>query len=342
MALKTLGWMGACATDGSTLNGLWRPAIRSGWAAAQVRPDGSLVKAIYGELPLPRHSNLAAELWGFLQLLRHALAPEVVGVDNSQLFQGLLRGPVYCQASGRPFANIWRQIWHKLQDLGLDVGSHEGAGLRVVKVKSHTKQAARAKLSQPELLMVKANAHADHWAKRGAKRRGDLDWQGAHYLAEAKQVKRVAQYLASFRVALGGMRTTSLPPPRPVSARRRLALARASRAGRQAKDTLIQRLWGREVCARSSALPSGRLVLPPSATLGHAMASLAHFVFCTRCGAFASKRGKHLREDCPEAPRNIKARISLARLLAGQHPETKAPLGEVQLLASQSEATGGV
>eukprot|EP00974_Lingulodinium_polyedra_P006013 568656-Lingulodinium_polyedra.AAC.1 len=61
---------------------------------------------------------LRGELWAVLQALRRACLPITVHTDNGTVVRGFARGERWCTASGRPHADVWRQIWFVVRDLG--------------------------------------------------------------------------------------------------------------------------------------------------------------------------------------------------------------------------------
>ena len=55
-----------------------------------------------------------------LQLLRHSLPPLTIVTDYEQVVEGFQRGQAWCEASKQKNADVWRLIWHKVHDIGLD------------------------------------------------------------------------------------------------------------------------------------------------------------------------------------------------------------------------------
>ena len=96
---------GRVATDGSAVNGNYGETSKGGWAVSMGNDN-----AIYGPLPFPEQTVLAGELWAIYALLRHALWLTEVIIDNATVVKGLLRGEVWCCASARPWAHLWRRI----------------------------------------------------------------------------------------------------------------------------------------------------------------------------------------------------------------------------------------
>jgi hypothetical protein len=85
-------FQGYGATDGAALRNHLEPIRLCGWAAVLCSATGAMLAVTYGTLPFPVPTILLAELWGFFQYMRQSVAGAVIGVDNKQLFDGLLRG----------------------------------------------------------------------------------------------------------------------------------------------------------------------------------------------------------------------------------------------------------
>ena len=113
---------GTAFTDGS-LRHKHRTAGQAGWAALEWGAGRSGARVVYyGALPvsLPVHRRiLRAELWALLQVLVSCLPPIAVFVDNSTVVRGICEGKVCFCCSSRPHADIWRRIWHYIDDIGL-------------------------------------------------------------------------------------------------------------------------------------------------------------------------------------------------------------------------------
>ena len=75
---------GRAYTDGAC-RGFWRRTRRAGWGACVVDDMGYVEWGIYGSCPDAYASSLRAELWGVLGILRYAVAPLAIGVDNAEV-----------------------------------------------------------------------------------------------------------------------------------------------------------------------------------------------------------------------------------------------------------------
>ena len=98
-------------SDGSVHQGCRKGHERAGWAAVIIDDDGLVVAGICGTCPDFFPTSLRAELWAVLQVLRHALPPITIWVDNDGVVGGYARGREWCCNSDRPAADLWRKLW---------------------------------------------------------------------------------------------------------------------------------------------------------------------------------------------------------------------------------------
>ena len=75
-------------SDGSVRGDCGKGDGRSGWAAVRVNEQGEVEFGVHGPCPDFFPSSLRAELWGLLQVLRHALPPVTIWVDNAGVVDG--------------------------------------------------------------------------------------------------------------------------------------------------------------------------------------------------------------------------------------------------------------
>ena len=116
-------------TDGSALGAHWR-VIRAGWAAVAVDNEGQILWRMGGTCGEPHASILRAELTAVLETLKIATAPVCIHVDNSTVVRGFEEGREWCVSAGRDGADLWREVWDQMKEVG--------EGVRVVKVRAHT------------------------------------------------------------------------------------------------------------------------------------------------------------------------------------------------------------
>ncbi len=110
-------------TDGA-MTGKWRRIMRGGWGIV-VLVEGALRVAwrMHGTCPELYPSILRAELAAVLNVLRIAVPPVRIHVDNAEVVKGFAEGPGWCTAAGRDGGELWREVWERMEDIG-------GAGWR--------------------------------------------------------------------------------------------------------------------------------------------------------------------------------------------------------------------
>ena len=122
---------------------------------------GSCVKALGAPVPGPIQSIDGAELLSLYAILRHSLPPITAHFDADYVVKGLLeRGRAETTSYKSAWGEVWRRIWHALDDFG-DLSSE---GLTVLKVKGHAtfKDVDEGKIS---LRRRRGNFEADRVAK---------------------------------------------------------------------------------------------------------------------------------------------------------------------------------
>ena len=120
-------------SDGSVLHPQIIAARRAGWAAVLVDDKGHLIAGLYGTCPDRYPTSLRAELYGVMHMLRLAVAPLTIWVDNQNVVSGFVNGRQWCCSAARPAADLWRRVWDIYEDIG--------GGITVVKTKGHATDA---------------------------------------------------------------------------------------------------------------------------------------------------------------------------------------------------------
>lgn len=133
---------------------------RAGWAAVLVNAIGQVLFGIYGTCNDVFPSALRAELWAVERILSLTLPPLTICIDNQGVLDGIAKGRAWCCSANRPAADLWRTIWNRLDDIGME-------GLTFIKVKGHATQGDVQAGRATELDRV-GNDHADHFAVMGA------------------------------------------------------------------------------------------------------------------------------------------------------------------------------
>ena len=89
---------------------------------------------IYGPCDDAFPSSLRAELWAILHTLRMAIPPLTIWTDSEGVAERWSKGETWCCAACRLAADLWRDIWRLLGDMG-------PGDVHVVKVKGHATDA---------------------------------------------------------------------------------------------------------------------------------------------------------------------------------------------------------
>ena len=165
-AQESVQWLGAVPTDGpiargqaytdGALRGSFSRAKRAGWAF--IVSDGQAqLWGKSGSLAEHYPSVVRSELRALLEILRHTVGGIVVHVDNQEVVDGVHLGRAWCCVAGRDGADLWRSIWHILDDL---------SEVEVVKVQAHLK-ISKVLGGTIDCAHWVVNAIADVWAKAG-------------------------------------------------------------------------------------------------------------------------------------------------------------------------------
>ena len=116
-------------TDGAAEGGFFR-VVRAGWGAVAISDEGVVLWSAGGVLGDPQASIFRAELKAVLAVLRIAVPPLRIHVDNAQVVRGFQQGKQWCVNSRSCGADIWREVWEVYDEIG--------GGVEVRKVKAHT------------------------------------------------------------------------------------------------------------------------------------------------------------------------------------------------------------
>ena len=103
----------------------WDVAARAGWGFVLVG-DSSYRGAVFGPLPGPRQTSARAELHAILQVLVVGIAPLDIYTDYLPFVDGLDRGKQWCTAATREIVDLWKQLWHYIEEHGGMVSDTEG------------------------------------------------------------------------------------------------------------------------------------------------------------------------------------------------------------------------
>ncbi len=135
--------------------------MRAGWGVVVLKEGECKISwKMHGACPEVYPSVLRAELAAVLNVLRVAVPPIRIHVDNAEVVSGFRLGREWCTEAGRDGGEIWREVWARMEDMDGQV--------EVLKVKAHTQEAdvdegvvtARDRFG---------NLHADAEARCGAR-----------------------------------------------------------------------------------------------------------------------------------------------------------------------------
>ena len=150
---------GHAFTDGALRGRAPVEARRAGWACVLVDQEGKVVFGLYGPCPDAFPTALRAELRAVVMLLKHAVPPLTIHVDCKAVVDGWIRGREWTESSSRPDADLWRELWLRMEDVG--------PGISIVKCKGHATD-NDVKKGDVTAQEKEANDNADFYAGCGA------------------------------------------------------------------------------------------------------------------------------------------------------------------------------
>ena len=336
---------GVCFTDGAMRHRNPVRARRAGWAAVLVDPNGLIIAGVYGPCAERFVSAGRAELTAIVRVLRMAIPPLTIYTDNQGVLDGIAKGPLWCCASSRPAADLWREFWRIIDDIGM-------AGLLFKKCKGHATQ-ADVDAGRSTAFLRAGNDHADHYAGAGV----DIALQQCpnyEHISQYKEATSWYKWLAHLADSLP--RDTQLVQPRAVveagaaPARRPRRPTWRDWQPHAARPHALVEECGRIVCracsryasTNSSAACRRSLVVSPcegplaakaaeanqrrqtgTGHHGHCLLRSGPVTWCNICGRYATKKVQALEAPCDGPPVGYGGReVSLRRLRASKHPKT--------------------
>jgi ribonuclease HI len=329
-------------TDGAMRGRAPKTARRAGWAAVLVDDDGLMDAGLYGTCGDRFPTAHRAELRGVVEILRHALPPLTIWTDCQGVVDGWLSGPTWCCSSARAAADLWRELWWIVDDIG---GT---SGIQVRKCKGHATDEDVAS-GKSSIFLRAGNDHADYFAGRGV----DIEDEEV-----PSQVQRQS-YLVAKRWYLWLARLTAegLPvdtQPRYAVEEKPLRVPVALRPfvlHPTQPHTFVEGVakWECAICLRHTAIVAGRLAKQRLAHTacegsastrataaagcidvgsfgrGHNLYASGKLVWCFVCGSYGQTQLKELRTPC-NGPAVGTRKYILSRLKRGLHPAAKTPL----------------
>ena len=296
-----------------------------------------------------------AELWAFYMVLLKALPPIHIYTDHLAIVQGMEKGSRWCCQAKRPHADVWRLIWHKLEDIGFPL-----AEVKISHVKAHRSLKDKPVMTAERKRHTAGNEAADHWAKAGAEcDKGQYKQQVLQACEE--KMKWALDFVAEAQTwpeKLGQWpdRDPKSTKPRPkgrlfvgpvhphrISQRQDGtwqcgACGQATKSKKRAqcmqwlpcKGTVLKRAARRTGPAGCTVDLDGRL-------LGHILYRHGPLFFCGRCGYYAEQRSIGLQRPCTGQPAACYGPW-LAALMRGVHPRSGKLLQQPRVRVTAAEA----
>ncbi len=135
--------------------------MRAGWGVVVLKQGEQRVAwRMHGSCPDLYPSVFRAELMAVLNVLRVAMPPLRIHVDNAEVVTGFQRGEEWCVAPERDGGELWREVWWRMKEMEGEV--------EVVKAKAHTEEeeVGEGVITERDRF---GNLHADAEARRGAR-----------------------------------------------------------------------------------------------------------------------------------------------------------------------------
>ena len=299
-------------TDGAMRGPALARLRRAGWAAVAVDDNANIVYGLYGTCPDPFPTAFRAELLAVERVLAYAWPPVKLHIDNQEVINGISRGKLWCCNSMRPAADLWRKIWWRIDDIGID-------SLTFVKVKGHATD-NDVLIGNSTWWSRRGNQHADFYAGRGA----DV----SEHLAPVEQARQRHDYAKRwYRWLL----TLASHWPDDVQ-----------KYEKEKVNVTSNPLHGEQDGAAVASV--ARPVPPAAASLRHrgaderarAVAEFGHqlycigekFIFCKKCARYSAANIRGLKMQCDPDPSKRKMMTTgLSRMLDGRHPVSARWIG---------------
>ena len=320
---------GDVASDGSMI-GNWADLSPTGFGVAMVDSAGDTLLSVWGPMPyaLPVQRRIArAELHAVLVMLRNAQAPATLWVDCQLILDGVAAGQRWCTSPKRQHADVWREIWTVLLDIGL-------GGITFAKVKAHQTRGEHEQRGADSIAFA-ANREADLAARRGATEGGNI-FLGYIQAAVAEAAATTMGMLTYFEtlsqavLAAGIMRDVECVPrslaeaPRKkkaktIDAPRHQIIQTATGlqcvvCRKQASKPVARAMFSGQPCEGSCAV---RLVLSGSGEFaeinGHKLWLTGQVVWCSLCGCYSTRRLRGLADRCGSRAVQQAAKRNLAQ-----------------------------
>ena len=309
-------WYGECPfvgtpySDASGIHPRCKIRRRVGVAAVTVNAAGKITSGVASPLCYPLQTVIAGELVGCTLGIRFA-APErgnACVVDCQAIVKGLKRGRAWCCHADRPYADLWREMWRIIDD----VGDAE----RMQCQEYHHARWVKAHVAVKDIgtLISKADKSGNDGADKTAKQAVNMhpcdEKASERYEKAVNVVRKYGQWIGTVGGLNQGGDTDS------AKNHRRCATIRVPR--RAAKESprhepewdCISGAWRCRGCARtandSDNLRGKCRGYGPEVFEGwdnepdgqHTIWTMHGWAWCTRCGGFAKRVARLLSDQC--------------------------------------------
>ena len=304
---------GTVFADGSSLYPAVPELRAAGWALVQVAADGALISAVYGDAPpkeCPEQTVADGEDYAACMLARFGCPPMRVFFDCAATVGAINRGQL-ADRSQHPRAHLWGRYW----------AAFSGEDVVAYKTKAHTKESdvERGITTHWER---RANAHADRYAKLGARLAQQPELNRLRFLALQDVTRRLGIYTAKVQASI-------------AHTDREIATQHAEvpwmTPGSEFLDEEEEPADVEEPVALSNTCPPCTLtdggVIGYHARGHHVVASTTQdaqrtaFLFCSTCGAYSVARARGLRRQC-KGKSDAGKRIQRAQLASLRFPSS--------------------
>jgi hypothetical protein len=322
--------------DGSGLRTQLRATRRCGWSvvAAEVGDDGIIRRhsEAYGPLAF-RHQNVhSAELYALLFYLRHATSTNgyyVFFSDCAYVVDGFMQGCAHNTHGWAVDADLWRQVFSKVDDLGEDL-------VLVHKIKAHRKSCDA--VDDYDRMQIIANNRADALAKLGACMHDDDLPRRKECINNAVSYKQVLTFMTKcLAFAIDRKLYQEIQEHRFERLESSLC--------RFVPGSLDHKHFFTSITPEAERLRCIKCFSPASShnrqgscsgdvwAKGHRIARLGHnIIFCIRCGAYSVGRVHQLMSYCAGAPWSSASRRAKSLICEGRHPNSGVDIGNVVCL----------
>jgi ribonuclease HI len=309
---------GELYTDGArTLHKYkWLSAATCGFAQVA---NGKVTAEGYCHAAHPRKTSPVAEMMAIVESLKVCGTTLTIKTDYLPAVQGYRKGKAWCTASSNPFADLWRKIWRKVEDIGEE-------NVHILKVKGHaTWKDVDEHRATFESRM--GNNAADKQANGSAKRSDENK-----PVEDTEELETRLKMVCGWIAKTGDLKHAGIPRDTECYDRRGKAKSsRASRARTTGHNWVWDdhkwacdrcKTWTKNASKRKDKCNGSRMQLmlttPEDVGPNHKMWSNGPLIWCSDCGGWSVTRMQGLCGPCGLP--TIAGNNARKALKAGKHP----------------------